>query len=217
MPSSGLSERLMVVVFISGRPFFGMTQHALNIGSQSPRTHGCGPVKLLAGRTVPSDSRGGRSRQAGDAPERLIGDFTGERLHRRGTTHQHVPQRFGPGRRLWAMRSDGLQKVSEVVGDIHRGNRTDVGSAGVAERVSADGGAGSGDDRSNQLPHDLAAVTLADGEAQHCEVGANVCCGQGLAEDVGSLEVGPLGYTIAVGSCLSSVCCLGVPRRSQRS
>src|SRR5690606_36418278 len=89
-------------------------------------------------------------------------------------------------------RGAAVEEGLEVGGDGHRNDGTDVGPAGVAQRVAADGGARTRDEQADELAGDLAAVPLPDPEAQHREMGANVGDGERLAEDVSSLEAAPL-------------------------
>ena len=89
----------------------------------------------------------------------------------------------------------------EVVGDRHRCQGVDVGAAGVADRVAAGQRPGTGDDQAQQLADDLAAVVAADPGAEHGDVGAHVQHRLGLAEDVGPLQVPPLGGQVATGAC----------------
>ena len=94
---------------------------------------------------------------------------------------------------------DGL----EVGGDVHRLDGADVGAAGVAERVAPHRGAGTGDEEPEELPGDLAAVAVADPEAEHRHMGADVGDGEGLAEDVGPLEVVALTERVTGGAGLA--------------
>src|SRR5205085_4633873 len=73
----------------------------------------------------------------------------------------------------------------------------------VAEGVAAHRGAWSRHDAADELPSDLAAVSGADAEAQHGDVRADVRDREGLAEDVGPLEVAAFDGHISDGPGLA--------------
>ena len=63
-------------------------------------------------------------------------------------------------------------------------------------------GSGTGDEEPEELPGDLAAVSVADPEAEHRRMGTDVEEGEGLAEDVGAPEVVALTEPVTVGAGL---------------
>ncbi len=70
--------------------------------------------------------------------------------------------------------------------------RADVGSAGVADGVAPGPGAGSRDGQTDQLPDDLASISMPEAVSEHRDVAAYVRNGHRLAEHVRALQMSPL-------------------------
>jgi CheY-like chemotaxis protein len=60
------------------------------------------------------------------------------------------------------------------------------------------------DDETDQLPDDLASVSLPEAEAEHRDVGAHVRSGHRLAEDVCAFQMPPLALGVGPLSCSAS-------------
>ena len=80
----------------------------------------------------------------------------------------------------------------EIVGEWHWLEGAYVGATGVAERVAAGGGTRSRGQDAEHLADQFSTVPVPHSVSKHVRVRADVGQGEGLAEDVRSLEMVPL-------------------------
>src|SRR5213082_2048800 len=91
---------------------------------------------------------------------------------------------------------DGL----EVVGYGHRLERTNVGTAGVADGIAPSPRTRAGYHEAQQLAEHLATVASPEPTAEHRQVCPHVRDCHQLAQDVGTLQVAPLAGQVATRS-----------------
>jgi DNA-binding transcriptional LysR family regulator len=101
-----------------------------------------------------------------------------------------------------------LEQLSQLVGDGHRLGRADRRPAGVALRVAARQGAGTGDEAANQLAADLVDVAGVPRQAQHRQVHPHMGQRPRLGQHVGVLQSFPRRADVSLsarGSCVAEV------------
>ena len=111
--------------------------------------------------------------------------------HRRATICRVERSRPAPQPRD-ASSARRFEQSSEVVRHGHGLDRTDVGAAGVPDRIARGPRPGACDDEAHQLAQDLVRVASPARLGQHCEMRADVGASHRLAQNVGTLHVPPL-------------------------
>ena len=169
------------------------------------------PARLLAPRASRCRPTA-RSTPPPDPEPRTPGRHLGARTATPAGTRSRRPQPVARPSHVLGGLVLRLKKPAEIRGNVHWHDSADVGPAGVPERVPPERCARRRNSQAHDLADDLVAIAVADGEAQHVGVGADVSDDEGLTEDVRPFEPTPLLGRVSGPAGSSCGGGLGAPR-----